>query len=41
MVCPLLLVADVECGNRTATIFHLGNIGRQLGGKPNRDLAAE
>ncbi len=36
-----LPVADVECGHRTATIFHLGNIGRQLGRNLNWDPVAE
>lgn len=34
-------VADVEAGHRTATIFHLGNIGRRLGRNLNWDPAAE
>ena len=36
-----LPVADVECGHRTATIFHLGNIGRQLGRNLRWDPVAE
>ena len=36
-----LPVADVEIGHRTATIFHLGNIGRQLGRNLRWDPVAE
>lgn len=36
-----LPVADVEIGHRTATICHLGNIGRRLGRNLNWDPVAE
>ena len=36
-----LPVADVEIGHRTATVCHLGNIGRQLGRNLRWDPVAE